>query len=540
MIYTITEENGIFVKKGHEILAEAIRYVNEKNGGTVKLEPAGGRIAVCAPAGSMESALPALRSPVRLEGNGCILQGAGTGTGLILQSSGCSIKDLTIAGYANGLWICPKEGSPVENTRITDCTFQDILLTGLLTGSDEDDTGIKGLTVEGCRFTTNPSGRDQSVTMSGLRFAAIIAAALSLGKPGMIRNAVLKDVKISRCSVEGTQEEFGEGMFFLCGYDYSYAVVEMEKMMTMERSTIQHAVMENIRVENSRFSGVFDGSLFALITSSGIHSEGCRGENIHLTGNRIVFGLAGMGINGLDLYGFGKAGCRAENNRIYNCVIEKNELTAADSWKGEDIGAIGIETALHENGICTSQKCSMENIVIRENIIHGGEFGIRMTAVRAFADETPQSCAQQNSLKSVDIIGNRFENQETAITIYGARLDGRYDFPPMHEGEMPKKKGEYGMTAHDNAMEDVRVEKNRCIGTKLFLQAAGARVSGHGLAEDNRVVNVRCAGNVLEKGRLTFFQRTFVSDQFLYEEAAGKGNRAADVVWAEANPQEVR
>ncbi len=527
MIYAITAENGIPQTEGFESLQEAIGHVNSRNGGTLQLYPPGGVFSVEGLSEHMTSGLPPLKAPITLEGNGCTLQGEGMETGLLVEASGCTIRNLTFAGYSHGLWIRPKEKEPIMNTLISDCTFQDMRQTGLLTGSDQDYTGTDGLVVERCRFTTELSNRKDAQAEGMGPFAGIFAAALALDHPREIQGSFLKNVSVRDCVVEGTKErEFMEGIFFTCAYDYSYGYVSPEKLLETPRSTACELVMKDIAAVRNRFSNVFDGSLFALITSSDIHSEGCSAEGITFSDNHIVFGLAGMGINGLDLYGFGTNGCHARNNSICGCTIEKNELIATKDWKGEDISAIKLETALHENGICTSDNCRMEQIVVKENTIKGGEAGIQLFAARAFADETRKSESRFNSLENIRILKNHFEDNETAITIYAARLDGRSDFPPMHDLNAAVEETSHGFYAHGNVIKDVFIAENRSIGTKLFLQEAGAMAAGHSLAAGNRVLNVALGENAMEKGRLTYFYETLIQDQILYEEASGEGNQA--------------
>lgn len=162
----------------------------------------------------------------------------------------------------------------MEHMRITQCALPDCALAGILTGNADSNTGIRDLKIQSCSFSSELSGRDPAVEVPGTRFAMILAAALQTSGHMDIRDTFLEDVEVSRCTIRGAAgKDYAEGIFFLGGYDFGYAVCDPSIYMAATRGRAVRTVLSGIHAFDNDIAGVYDGGLFAAGFSCGIGLE---------------------------------------------------------------------------------------------------------------------------------------------------------------------------------------------------------------------------------------------------------------------------
>lgn len=529
MNFNVTNTDALSNDEGSMSLMKAIMAANAAGGGKISINVS----EICVPLqeSHLDCALPPITSPVVIEGNGCTIQGLGIGVGLILSASDCKIDNLRIAGFSCGLWVQPHENKPIKNTQIADCHFDDTSVSGILSGYDQDNTGIDGFYLHKCGFSSRLSNRVPSINVFAMPFVCLFTASLLMTRPRTVQGSYLKNIKVSDCVVEGSEERpYKQGLFFVNSYDIGYACLPPEEYMMLEKGGAADSCIQNITVQNCNLTHVPDAAMLVAGSSCGVSVKNGNIQDILFENNRIDFGMAGIGISGVDQYGMGDSGSSTENIRIRNIQIKNNKLQAQDTPLKELRSGIYVWGALLENGICRQKNVNISNVSIIGNTIKGSAYGISLFAARSYADETYLSYMKDNVLEDIRIEENKFIDNRISITVQGARLDGRWDnhvAVMTHSPVAPNEEQPHALCSENCIVRRVIVNDNDSTGMELFLQATGAEVSGSSRAIQNTVTEITASSNSLDAGTQGFFRKYQIADQLLFENGTGTGNQAS-------------
>lgn len=505
MLFQVCDETSLW---------EAIRGLSESEERAVISFAEGGDIA-------LTKELPAIvsRKGLCIEGNQAHIHGAKEYDGIVVEGQDISIENLRISQFNTGIFIRSQEMN-TKNVFVKNCEFSEIQSACVMTGITNSNLTIDGVAIENNRFEA-PSSESGSHTAGHVACATSLFNALYRTSDHPIHDAVLSNVVWRGNHTLANQKDgnqFSEGLMAHGACNYGF--FDGSDISQSSLNEVYNCKLVNLTVEDNIVDGVHDIGMTFLASFPGRHDNVL--ENVAIRGNRITYFNTGINVGATNQCGKGDVA------RMYarNIRIEKNTLIAQIPGPFEPQIGIMLFTTRSES---QEQRCldsHMEDVIVRENHISGHEVGIQVEAQHGTQELPYPSNISGCTIDRLTIEKNVIKGAQHAIKMSAVHMEGRVDdfwgYPvPPYDAE----KG-YSTLAEGNRINHVKIVENEIIEYDIALVVQGAWGCNHTLSKNNIIgPDYEIHGNRLDGGRKIFCYSKYKTDQVMYGDAIGFGNR---------------
>lgn len=465
----------------------------------------------------VDTGLPALESNIKttIHGNGAELQGNGSGTGLILQGQNIYVEGLKVSGFTTGIYI-QAENQNVQNVMITKSEFRNITSASVMTGIVNSDLSIEDIKITESFFEAPSKQRGGHCSCASCLFTAVYNT-----DDHPIHNVALRNVTWSYNHTVCNPTDgnlFSEGLMAHGACNYSF--FDLTDMFISSMNDVTHSVFENLLVENNVMDGVYDIGI-TVLASFPARSD-CLLKDVIIRGNKIRYFNTGINVGATNQC------CSGDVKRMYtrNVIVENNILEPQVPGPFEPQIGIMIFATRCESQLITCVDSHMEDIIVRNNDISGHEVGIQVEAQHGTQELPSPSNVSNCSIRRLTIENNKIHGAQNAIRMSAVHLESRvddfwgYKVPPFD------KSLAYSTYAGNNILDDVTIEGNEIIEYDVALTLCAAWICGHAFGKNNTVgPHITIKNNKLDGGRKVFCYSKYITDEILYDDAIGFGNR---------------
>ncbi len=407
---------------------------------------------------------------ISIRGNGAQIRVNGL-SGFVIKSSDVTLENLTLSGGVILIDI-DSDGSLVENISIKQCVLKDYYLTGLRTGSSKSNGVCRNISVVDCSFAARENINEQDEKQVVALDMLLLAAH---GETDDISHAKLDNVLVERCNLQGPS---------ICNLMLVPGLaLNQDRTPQFNRCSIS-----NILIRNCNLTGSDDTVLAAQ--ANYINNNDCYFENLEAVNNTCEFGLTGLSASG-------GSPMLGDCDGIYIKNIKFNDNVLCGK---PDVGETRTAIIVSGGGInyysCSCHNSYVKNMEIQRNSIRNCENGIFLVGGSSMVDSDAPNELCGNYIEDVVVRNNKLFDVQNCFSFYGARLEGRrfdWNWGKHHTTQFwqPHVEDNRVVTTKtcNNHIRNLVCEENHCFGFSYLLHAIGASGRGHGIMENNSVVD---------------------------------------------------
>lgn len=444
-----------------------------------------------------------------IDGAGGILRGDGQ-DGIRIDRGNVTIRNLSFENFGIALFINADEND-IANISIQNCDFIKIARHGILAGATASCRTMEHIVVCNCNFYA-------------CKFMPVlISACLDLKASGEMREIYLKDFLMRECRfLEKDNETNAEGVAVFGAMDLTNLQPGRMHADYVAVNRYYDCGIEDISFEDCEFNRIGDSS-FSIVSAN--PGKNIVVRNVNLRHNKFVHGLGGIYIGAVNQTWGGDC----IDNVLENVLIADNVIEDSRDRKKECSTSVNISNSRIEWLGAECRGNITRNVRFLNNTVRYSDWGVVVEAMHDCLDAPQPALVEGCRDTGIVIHGNTFEDCMLPVQLIAANAEGRYDILGGI-GRQDSSDIIYSTRAVRNVIDDVEISDNTASGFDCFLTVTAAKACGHTMALENRVgPDIRVSGNRFFQGNRQILKKRFVTDEMLYDDAIGSGNKVTGV-----------